>query len=314
MRVYRWDLDKTYLHTEFESWRGIVRTALERAHHKRTVPGAAPLLQALGRTRDGRSSTIVIVSGSPEQMRAVLEEKLRLDGVRFDALMLKDNLGNLRRGRLRAMRHQLGYKVPLLLRGRVGLHPSVTESLFGDDVEIDALAYTLFADAVAGRVSPAELARVLERGGAYPDHIVDALAALHQVERSDAVQRIFIRRAKGRAPAEFLALGARVVPVSSWLQAGLVLFGSREIEADDVERVLEASTLPDRAAIAEIHDVLDRGLLPPEALDRLLREVRPGPVFDALERRLVARDFEAAPLVPAEPIDYLDVLARFGGG
>ena len=31
LRVYRWDLDKTYLLTDFDSLRGIVRTAMEPA-------------------------------------------------------------------------------------------------------------------------------------------------------------------------------------------------------------------------------------------------------------------------------------------
>lgn len=46
--VARWDLDKTYLRTDFDTLRDIVRTALERPDQKRTVPGAAALLRELG--------------------------------------------------------------------------------------------------------------------------------------------------------------------------------------------------------------------------------------------------------------------------
>ena len=43
--VYRWDLDKTYLRTEFDTVRDVLRTAFEKPHDKRTVPGAAALLR-----------------------------------------------------------------------------------------------------------------------------------------------------------------------------------------------------------------------------------------------------------------------------
>jgi phosphoserine phosphatase len=122
-------LDKTYLETDFSSIRGIVRSATEPAHAKRTVPGAAALVRALGAKPEVR---IAILSGSPTQLRDVLEEKLHLDGVRFDSLTLKDNLGNLRRGRLRAIKGQLGYKLPALLQARRDTEAGTTETLFGD--------------------------------------------------------------------------------------------------------------------------------------------------------------------------------------
>src|SRR5690606_10480098 len=74
--VYRWDLDKTYLRTEFDTVRDLVKTAFESAAQKRTVPGAAALLREL-RATEPRG--IYIVSGSPEQLRRVLEAKLKLD-------------------------------------------------------------------------------------------------------------------------------------------------------------------------------------------------------------------------------------------
>ena len=44
-RAFRWDLDKTYLRTDFETLRDLFRTAIERPDQKRTVPGAARLLR-----------------------------------------------------------------------------------------------------------------------------------------------------------------------------------------------------------------------------------------------------------------------------
>ena len=84
--IYRWDLDKTYLRTEFDTLRDLVSRAFEKAADKRTVPGASSLLREL---RDTGPAGIFILSGSPEQMRRVLEAKLRLDGIRWDGFTLK---------------------------------------------------------------------------------------------------------------------------------------------------------------------------------------------------------------------------------
>src|SRR3954469_16302066 len=115
--IARWDLDKTYLRTEFDTLRDLMRTAFEKATDKRTVPGAAALLREIAAT----GASIHILSGSPEQLRTRLEEKLRLDGARWDTFTLKPNLKNLLRLRFRAVKEQLGYKLPSLLAARARL-------------------------------------------------------------------------------------------------------------------------------------------------------------------------------------------------
>ena len=67
--VFRWDLDKSYLRTEFDSFRDLVKSAIETAADKQAYPGATSLLRALGASDEHR---ICIVSGSPSQMRSVL--------------------------------------------------------------------------------------------------------------------------------------------------------------------------------------------------------------------------------------------------
>ncbi len=115
--IARWDLDKTYLRTEFDTLRDMLATALERPDQKRTNPGASTLLREMVRS----GIRVHILSGSPEQMRRRLEDKLRLDGVTWDTFTLKPNLQNLLRLRFRAVRDQLGYKLPALLRARAAL-------------------------------------------------------------------------------------------------------------------------------------------------------------------------------------------------
>lgn len=311
MRVYRWDLDKTYLQTDIDSVRGLVRSAIEPARAKRAVPGAPALLRELARERPGWRPRIFILSGSPTQMRPVLEQKLRMDGVRFDEFVLKDNLGNLKKGRLRAVRGQFGYKLPQLLRARVGLGAACRESLFGDDAEVDALVYSVYADAIAGRIGPTELSRLLAAAGAYPDHIVEALAALRRVAHADAVDRIFIRLDRGRPLTLFAPLGSRVIPVTSWFEAALTLYSAGELSGDSVQRVRESVGLPDAELVGYFASVLARGFVEPSALLRLLGEVPPDPMWAACERELAKGSFSYRPPLPPPGVDYLDILKGF---
>src|SRR5688572_12402236 len=79
--VYRWDLDKTYLKTEFDTIKDLLRSAFEGAEAKKAIPGASALLREV---RAGGGARICFISGSPRQMRRVLTRKLKLDGVEFD--------------------------------------------------------------------------------------------------------------------------------------------------------------------------------------------------------------------------------------
>jgi hypothetical protein len=240
--VARWDLDKTYLRTDFDTVRDLLRTAVERPDQKRTVPGAAALLRELGRA----GVETHILSGSPEQLRSRIEQKLRLDGARWASLTLKPNLQNLLRLRFRALRGQLGYKLPALLRRRCEL-PSqraadgalVGEVLLGDDAEADAFVYSLYADVCEGKVSPEELAAVMRLGRAYEDTIVDALRYASYVEKGPVVERILIHLDRQSSPSDFRLFGDRVVPFYNYLQAALVLHEDGRLPAPAVLRVAQ---------------------------------------------------------------------------
>jgi hypothetical protein len=218
--IARWDLDKTYLRTEFDSLRDLVKTALERPDQKRTNPGASTLLREMVRA----GIRVHILSGSPEQMRKNLEDKLRLDGVTWDSFTLKPNLQNLLRLRFRAVRDQLGYKLPALLRARAALADSgepmaaVHESLFGDDAEADAYVYSLYADLLAGRIGHDVVMRVLQRGRVYEDVIAETMD-------------------RQTPPDDFRTYGPRVVPFYNYLQAAFVLQEDGRLGADGVLRV-----------------------------------------------------------------------------
>ncbi len=292
--IYRWDLDKTYLQTDFDSVRALLRTAVERATDKRNVPGAATLLRELRRsTRAGEQTRVCFVSGSPRQMRRVLTEKLRLDGIEFDEFILKPNLRNLLTGRFRALREQVGYKLPALLTGRAGVAQGAREICFGDDAESDAFIYSLYGDLLRGRVSRSELEEILQRAGTYPDDAARTVALFESVYartqetlatlplgmaadspfRDQIVGRIFIHLDRRSPPRRFDRYGARLVPIYNYFQAALVLHEDGRLAADAVVRV--AVEMVDRHAYSlealrnSLQDLLRRGRLSVETVRTL---------------------------------------------
>ncbi|MDP3276748.1 MAG: hypothetical protein Q8Q09_16230 [Deltaproteobacteria bacterium] len=316
--VFRWDLDKTYLHTNFDSVMDLLRTAVERPERKRTVAGAAALMReirGLDRVR------ITIVSGSPEQLRTSLEAKLRLDGVRWDELVLKPNLRNILRLRFRAVREQVGYKLPTLLSARSRVQASAQETLFGDDAEADALVYSLYADVLAGRIGEDTLLAVLEKAGAYPDAISLVRRYAATLERTNPVRRIFIHLERKSDPNFFRRYGPRVVPITNYFQAALVLVADKTIPPSAGLRhaaslVIEHDfDIPDLVEAARA--VVSRGHGSVEALQQIALAARtvkePFPLV-AHRREKLALGLEdcvrsVGPAVPPLAIDYLAAFA-----
>ncbi|MBI3185262.1 MAG: hypothetical protein HYZ28_24250 [Myxococcales bacterium] len=318
-RIYRWDLDKTYLQTEFDTVMQLLRTALQKAHEKVAVPGAAALIRELRAQGDTR---LCIVSGSPTQMRAVLVEKLKLDGVEFDELVLKDNVRNLLRGRFKALKGQVGYKLPVLLESRASAPSEAEEVLFGDDAEADAFIYSLFADMVARRVGRELVSRVLDEAEVYPDDADRVMDAWERIPHSDPVRRIFIHLDRLTPPAHFARYGPRVVPVFNYFQAALVLAADGHLNAHQVIKVavemVQTAGYNLLTLSNSFQDLVRRGLpLQGVALaltqalqgpQALLSALRPVPdIIAAFTKRLAA--LGAQPEPPAAPaIDYLALL------
>jgi hypothetical protein len=318
-RIYRWDLDKTYLQTDFDTLRQLVRTALQKAHEKKAVPGAAALIRELKASDDAR---LCIVSGSPRQMRSVLIEKLHLDGVEFDELVLKDNLKNLVRGRFKALRGQVGYKLPVLLESRARAPAEAEEVLFGDDAEADAFVYSLYADMVARRVSEPVVHRVLEAAEVYPDDIARVLETWKAIAPADPVRRIFINLDRLTPPAHFAKYGPRVVPIFNYFQASLVLMGDKHLAAPQVLKVMlelvQTAGYNLLTLSNSFQDLLRRGLpmgAVAEALlealqgpGAMLQAVRPAPDIIAAFSKRVASLGAQPPPPKARDIDYLSLL------
>ena len=260
--ISRWDLDKTYLRTEFDTVRDLVRTAFERADEKRTNPGAATLLREMARA----GVSIHILSGSPEQMRRRLEDKLRLDGIVWDSFILKPNLRNVLRLRFRAVKDQLGYKLPALLRARTDSgETDAAETLFGDDAEADAFVYSLYADIMAGRAGEELVQTIGERGRVYDDVLEDVVRCVRLVKGSSVVERILIHLEQQTPPGDFAIYGTRVVPFYNYLQAAFVVHEDARLSAQGVLRVATELVMQHRfdgdALARSYHDLGKRGHL-----------------------------------------------------
>jgi hypothetical protein len=270
--VYRWDLDKTYLRTEFDSFRELIRTAFEKPEDKRAVPGASALLREL---RQGGAARICFISGSPRQMRKVLTRKLHLDGVEFDEFILKPNLRNMLTGRFRAMREQVGYKLPALLAGRAGLQSETPETCFGDDAESDGFIYSLYADIVAGLIDRGALEAVLRRAGTYEDDAERAVALAETLPPGDAVRRVFIRLDRHSPTARFDRYGRRLVPVYNYLQAAAILWQDGSLRATSVAKValemIDRFNYPVDSLKNSLEDLIRRGRLRGERVVELGR-------------------------------------------
>ena len=260
--ISRWDLDKTYLRTEFDTVRDLVRTAFERADEKRTNPGAATLLREMARA----GVSIHILSGSPEQMRRRLEDKLRLDGIVWDSFILKPNLQNMLRLRFRAVKDQLGYKLPALLRARTAAGDTdAHETLFGDDAEADAFVYSLYADIMAGRAGEELVQEIGERGRIYEDVLDDVMRCVRLVKGKPVVERILIHLEQQTPPGDFAIYGPRVVPFYNYLQSAFVVYEDGRLPAEGVLRVATELVTQHRfdgdALARSYHDLGKRGHL-----------------------------------------------------
>lgn len=278
---FRWDLDKTYIRTEFDTRRELIRTFLQSAEEKTGIPGAATLLRELLRPNDDPSEQrrVTFISGSPRQMRKVLTEKLRLDGIEPDQFILKPNLSNLLLFRFSAIRSQVGYKVEALLKSR--LHGvQVEETLFGDDAEQDALVYGLYADLIAGRIVLDELEHILSLANADRREArrILELAALLQPDPTTRVRRIFINLERRSPISRFDAFGSTVCPIYNYFQAGFVLLIDQQLSPESTARVLLALLAEGYtgARIANsLRNLIRRSVVTADATDAALQRLLP---------------------------------------
>ena len=253
--LYLWDIDNTYLMTEWSSAWDLIKIRFEAAIDKRPVAGAPELLQALRRgprSAEPERRPIYFVSASPETMRAVLEKRMLLDGVEQDGATFRDLWSKgLARPHLRHLRDVYGYKIAALLLYRLENPKTARETLFGDDREHDPEVYVLYARICAGAIRGKTLEEILAaRNVRRPDiAYISSLAA--ELPEHDPVERIVIRRIRplerapgdepgAATPAPFDAQDERVQRVADYAEAAAALYAASLIEARGFTRIFMA--------------------------------------------------------------------------
>lgn len=289
--VFRWDLDKTYLKTDFDSLLQLVRIPFEKAKDKVTVPGVVPLIRGLRHVASerGQEARIHFISASPPQIARAIKAKLELDGVEYDGIVFKNQLHHIVRGRFRNLREQVGYKLTELLKSRAQMPAGSLEILFGDDWESDPIIYSLYADIVAGRIEIASLDPVLQKIGVDPQLIREVHACAEAIEPANVVARIFINLERRTPPKLFSSFGARLVPAFNYFQTAVCLFemGHLTLHAVvEVARALaeEAGYKPQRLSNS-LSDVVRRGHLRPTSAAAVRAALQPLGLLAARRRR-----------------------------
>ena len=259
--VQRWDLDKTYLVTDTESLRGLLRIPFERARDKRALPGVAVLIKELRRSAGERGSTTSVnfVTASPPQIGRAIREKLLLDGIEIDEIRFKNQMHHLMRGHFDALREHVGYKLAELLQSaRAGRRDGV-ELLFGDDWESDPLIYSLYADVVTGAIDWPRLETLLGRAG------VQESGYLHSIRESApasgprrTVDAICILRARPRASTEFTPFGPRLFWFDSYLECAMILYALGYLDVRGIIEVASASEANDEAVTSAFEAATSR--------------------------------------------------------
>jgi hypothetical protein len=321
--VYVWDIDKTYLDTHFESLRGLVRTALEKAFQKRNVPGANLLVRALIRAHQEGSQApfpIYFVSASPPQMEKKIRQKLSLDGIKPYGSFFKDNLKNLKWGRWWRLAHHLGYKLQALLELRTYLGPDVKQILWGDDSESDAIIYSLYSDICTRRLAGADLVKVLHALRVVGEQIETIFELIDQIPKQDPVGKIYINLAADTDADYYLKFGRRMIATNNSFQSAIDLFQDARLTDEEVVSIAQdlmtnyAFTVDELAR--SFDGVVQRMIVGHETVDRLVPVLKENKLLPSSYRappasRAVIREergfkrVEAGDIWVPEYIDYL---------
>jgi hypothetical protein len=253
--AYLWDIDNTYLMTEWSGLRDLLRIRFEAALDKRPVSGAPELLQALrrGPAAGVDRRPIYFVSASPETMRPVLEKRMLLDHVEQDGATFRDLWTQaLGMPHLRHLRDVYGYKIAALLLYRLESSAEVKETLFGDDREHDPEVYVLYSRICAGAMRGAQLEEVLAARNVRKNDIAYICALAAELPERDPVERIVIRRVKpierlpgdepdeARKSSPFDAQDDRVHKVQDYAEAAAQLFAANLMDARGFARIFTA--------------------------------------------------------------------------
>jgi len=239
--IYIWDIDKTYLNTNFSRLRDLVSIAMETALDKRSIPGAATLLRELrrGTGQTIQQNPIYFISASPPQIRASLEKKMTIDGVEFDGITLKDQLQHIKQGKWQKIKKQIGFKLSALLLYNLEFPLGAVQWLFGDDSEDDVVIYDLYSRILSGKMGEKDnLDQTLKQLGVEADER-EYILSLAQKTKGGKVGGIFIHLATDSDPEKFSQYGSRVTATTNYLQTALKLFSLKILTRPGLSKIIK---------------------------------------------------------------------------
>lgn len=241
--VFVWDIDKTYLDTTIDSLSGLMTTVLEKALNKKNVPGTNTLMQSLSAYRKQQKGymyfPIYFISASPPQLEERIYEKFALDNIRPFGCFYKDNLANLRPGRLWRLTKQVGYKLQALLQLRTRLAENVKQICWGDDSETDAIIYNLYSDICSRRLSSNEIRTILEKLNVTGEQVNTILTLQEDIPEQDPVEKIYINLATDTDPDYYLKFGRRTLATYNTFQVALDLYQDGRLGFEGIYAVLQ---------------------------------------------------------------------------
>jgi hypothetical protein len=245
------DIDKTYLETDFETAFSIAKIAFEQATDKVTVAGATDvlLLARWGDIVQGqricfgeseiagekhplpevRPRCLHFVSSSPPQLRLVLEEKLSLDGLDWTSDTFKDQVYNIKMGRMDLLRQHVAYKSLAILSLVEKADPGSRFILIGDNAESDVFIYWGIKLLLDEKISVQGYLDFVAKSGVEPELLGDLRQFLAHacrlvdlpLSQKKRVESIYIRRVPGSEDLpEKIRLGG-VNTFHSFFQVGL---------------------------------------------------------------------------------------------
>lgn len=296
--VFRWDLDKTYLASDFESLRSLLRVPFERAEDKVAIPGVIPLIRGLRRTAEqgGSRPYVYFLTASPPQIGSAIKEKLELDGIGYDGIAFKDQVTNLVHWRFDALREQIGYKLSQLLAGGLDMEEGAREVLFGDDWESDPLVYSLYADVIAGRLESARLTDLLRQARVNEHYIERVIELIATPRPRTEVAGIFVLRQRGTPDAGLAGFRRRLTWFDNYFECALTLHFFRLLDLRGVLKVADDVGLSTHEVAGSFEAVVARGRVPRAALGRV--------------RRALLKSERSTLLPPARPLRALGYAVR----
>jgi hypothetical protein len=248
--VYTFDIDKTYLDTQWKRAFDIFKLPFELAIDKRPYPGIADLIRACqrGGAESGHDRPAFFLSASPSEMRFVLERRMVLDGLSLDGMTLKNWGYFLRSRKPQRITHQVFYKLTALLTTRLELPQGCFEVLFGDDSESDAFIYSLYSAIIRRALAGQALERTLEQAGVLSREtaivmgLFDRLDLVLGIERErEHVRHIYIHRlAKNRERPRYVALGVEPKLYSTALEPAAELFAAGLVRGGALSQIYQA--------------------------------------------------------------------------